>query len=103
MSTVTAADFAGEKVDSAVSAFAATAPSQFLLNHLELLWGDDGFVVAFHIILRNFTLVLLFLLCKEVYGVGLLKERITLVLLIFDDATNSAVRPLYLSFLIYSA
>ena len=97
MPTVTAFDFAGKKVDTAVPTPAAVSPCQLLLYQFKLCRSDDGFVVALHIILRDFTLVLLFLLGKEVHGVGFLQERIALVLLIGEDAANRSGIPFVLA------
>jgi hypothetical protein len=58
------------------------------LDHVEGLWVNDGFVVAFHIVLRNLAFVELGLLREVVDREGLLQEGIALVLLISKDALH---------------
>lgn len=65
LTALPAADFAGEKVDSAVSALAGFPAFQLTLYLLEHVRADNGFVVAFYIILRNFTLVNFFFLVRK--------------------------------------
>ena len=45
---------------------------QFPLYLFKHARADDGFMVAFHIVLRNFALIDFFLLGEKVYGVGFL-------------------------------
>ena len=66
----------------------ADVPEDAACYLLKYLRADDGFVIAFHIILRNFSLVDLFLLGEEVHRVGLLKKRVALVLLVGKNAAN---------------
>lgn len=89
------ANFAGEKVDTA-SSTALAAPFHFLLNHLEYLWGNDGFVVALHIILRNFALVDLFLFGEEINRIAFLKKCITLIFFVSEDTPNRSGVPFIL-------
>ena len=65
-------------MDAAVPSFALFPSFQFPLYLLEHIRADDGFVVAFHIVLRDFTLIGLFLLGEEVNRVGLLPCNDTL-------------------------
>ena len=83
-------------MDTASSATLA-APLQFLLNQLEYLRADDGFVVTLHIILWDFTLVGFFLFGEEVHRVAFLQEGITFVLLVGEDAPNRSGIPFVLA------
>ena len=76
-----------------MSAIAGFAAFQFPLYLLKYLRADDGFVVALHIILRNFTFIDLFLLGEEVHGVGFLKECIALVFFVGKDAVDCSGIP----------
>ena len=80
-------------MNAAVSSFALFPAFQFPLYLFEHIRADDGFVVAFHIVLRNFTLIDLFLLGEEVNRIGLLQERIALVFLIGKDAADGSGIP----------
>ena len=59
-------------MNPAVPSFALFPAFQFPLYLLENIRADYGLVVAFHIVLRDFTLIGLFLLGEEIYRVGLL-------------------------------
>ena len=63
-------------MNAAVPSFALFPAFQFPLYLLEYIRADDGFVVAFHIVLWDFTLIGLFLLGQEVDREGLLQQRI---------------------------
>lgn len=81
-------------MNSAVPSFALFPAFQFPLYLLEYIRADNGFMVAFHIVLRDFALIGLFLLGEEVNRVGLLQERIALVLLIGKDTADGSGIPL---------
>ena len=76
---------------------AAFSALQFLLYQFKHLRLDDGFVVALHIVLRNFTLVDLFLFGEEIHRVAFLQEGITFVLLVGEDAANCSCVPFVLA------
>ena len=97
LAALSAAYLTGEKMDAAVSPTAAFSTLQFLLNQLKHLRLDDGFVVALHIVLRNLSLVDLFLFGEEIHRVALLKKRIAFVFLIGEDAANSSCVPFILA------
>ena len=84
-------------MNSAVPSFALFPAFQFPLYLLEYIRADNGFMVAFHIVLRDFALIGLFLLGEEVNRVGLLQERNALVLLIGKDTADSSGIPLIFS------
>ena len=58
------------------------------LDDCELPGLYNGWVAVFNIILRNFAVIDDHFLCKEIDGVGFLKEGIALVLLVGKDALN---------------
>ena len=66
---------------------------KFLLYQFKNLWTDDGFVVALHIVLWDFTLINLFLFGEEVHRVGFLQECVTLVFFVGEDATDCSGIP----------
>ena len=82
---------------TAVSAFTGFPAFQLPLYLLEHILADDGFVVVLNIVLRDFTLVDLFLFGEEVHRVGLLKECIALVLLVGEDAADGSGIPFFLA------
>lgn len=69
-------------MDSAVVFLSLAAPLDLALHHLEHVRVDDGFVVAFDVVLRNLTLVDFCLLGQEVDRVGFLQQGVTLVLFV---------------------
>ncbi len=77
---------AGENPDAAVSVGAGLPHRNLPLHHIEYILRDDGFMVAGHIILRHLPLILHLLFREEVLGKALLQERVTLVLLILENA-----------------
>ena len=80
-------------MNTTVSAVVCLSVYQLTLHLLKHVRADDGFVVAFHIVLRNFTLVDFFLLSEEVHSVGLLKERIALVFFVGKDTADGSGIP----------
>ena len=82
LAALTAAYLAGEKVYTAVPPSALFPALKFLLYQFKHLRADDGFVVAFDVVLRNLALVDLCLLGQEVDRVGFLQQGVTLVLLV---------------------
>ena len=64
--------------------------------HEELLW-NDRFVVALDIVLRDGTVVLDTLLCQEICGVGLLKQRVTHVFLVAENLVDGTGVPFCLA------
>ncbi len=62
-----------------------TPAGQLLLHQKEDIFRNDGFMVPFHIVLRNRPVILDSLLRQKIRGIGLLKERITDVLLIPEN------------------
>ena len=85
---VAALDLAGEDTDRALAVPAFGAGGHQGLHHLEGLWIDNGLMIVFDIVLRDFALVGLFLLGQEVDREGLLQQRIALVLFVREDALD---------------
>lgn len=76
---------------SATSGFPS---SEFLLNHLEHFRTHDGRMIFLNIKLGRFAFVALMGMRQKVCCHGLLKQRITLVLLVFQNALNNGGVPL---------
>lgn len=93
---VGAHDPARENADAAPAVIALRPGRHQRLHHLESLTVDDGLVIVPNVVLRDLALVGLFLLCEEIDRVGLLKERVALVLLIREDAADVAGVPMIL-------
>ena len=70
--TVAALDLAGENADRTLTIPALFAGGHQSLHYLKGFWFDDGLMVIFDIILRNFAFVGLFLLGQEIDCEGLL-------------------------------
>ena len=87
---------AGEDADRAAPVLSRLPGGHKDLDCLEGIRRDDGFVVVPDVVLRDFTLVVLFLLCQEVHGIGLLEQGIALVFLVRQDAANVAGVPVIL-------
>ena len=87
---------AGEDADRASSVLSRLSGGHKDLDRLEGIRRDDGFVVVPDVVLRDFTLVVLFLLGQEVHGVGLLEQGIALVFLVRQDAADIAGVPVIL-------
>ena len=83
---ITADNFGGKYAESAVRASKLFAPCDFNLNHIELGGGDNGRVAVLHVVLRNLALVDLHCFREKVCSKGLLKQGITLVLFVCEDA-----------------
>ena len=64
--------------------------------HEEVFW-NDRFVVAFNVVLRYGAVVLDALLRQEVCGVGLLKQRVTHILLVSENLVDGACAPFFFS------
>lgn len=94
---VAALDLAGEDTDRALAVPAFGAGGHQGLHHLEGLWIDNGLMIVFDIVLRDFALVGLFLLGQEVDREGLLQQRIALVLLVCENAFDVAGVPVVLA------
>ena len=62
---------------------ALAAPLKLALDRLKNGRHNDGLVVSFHIILRNFTVVPLLLFREKIHGIAFLQERVALVFLVF--------------------
>jgi len=58
------------------------APRHFLLDAVEDVLGDNTLMIAGHIILRDFTVVLLALFGDEIHHIGLLQNGIAYVFLV---------------------
>ena len=69
-------------MDSAVVFLSLAAPLDLTLHHFEHVRVDDGFVIAFDVVLRNLALIDFCLLGQEVDRVGFLQQGVTLVLLV---------------------
>lgn len=61
-------------MNAAMVLLAIAALGHFPLNHVELLRRDDRLVVSFHIVLRNFTFILLLLLGQVIDREALLQQ-----------------------------
>ena len=84
-------------MDSAVVLFALTSLGHFPLHHLEYFRVDDGFMVIFDIVLRDFAFVDLGLLGQEIDSIAFLKERIAFVFLVAKDAFDGGDAPFLLA------
>ena len=73
------------------------ATDKLCLHLHEELFRNDCFVVALDVVLRDGTVVLDTLLCQEVCGVGLLKQRVTHVFLVAENLVDSAGVPFCLA------
>lgn len=93
---VGAHDPARENADAAPAVISLRPGRHQRLHHLESLTVDDGLVIVPNVVLRDLALVGLFLLCEEIDRLGLLKERVALVLLIREDAVDVAGVPMIL-------
>ena len=90
---VGAFDFVGENAHAAVPRTALRASGKFRLHHVEHCRADDGFVIALHIVLRDFALVLLYLLLQEIHRKLLLKKGVALVFLIREHPSHRLLVP----------
>ena len=70
---------AGENMNPTVAVSAGASALQFILNLIEDLRIDDGFVILFDIVLRDLTFIDFCLFGQEVDDEGLLQECVTLV------------------------
>ena len=94
-------DFAGKWIFSNVGrkCFDAVRFHEFFsafflkLNCFPYLWLYDCRMTICHIILRNLSLILITLLCNEVYGVSFLKQCISLILFIMEHLLNRTGDP----------
>ena len=68
----------------------------FLYSHIDFFW-NNGFVIAFYIVLRNDTVVLYSGLVQKVGGVGFLQKCITDLFLVTQNFVNGAGVPLCLT------
>lgn len=82
--------FAGEDAHAALPVRPRLPDGHLLLHRLKYGRLYDGIVVVFHIILRDFALVDLFLFGEEIYRVHFLEERIPFVFFICEDAPYRA-------------
>lgn len=100
----TADDDLGEAVIAAVASFLAVgagfyhspADKFFLYLQVNVLW-DNGFVVAFYIVLRNKTVIFNSGFVQKVGGVGLLDQGITDVFFVPENFVDGACVPLFSS------
>lgn len=76
VAAVAALDLAGKDADRALAVPALFAGGHQGLHHLEGLRIDNGLVIIFDIVLRDFALIGFFLLGQEVDREGLLQQRI---------------------------
>ena len=83
-------------MDSAVPVSALAAPLKLALDRLKSGRRNDGLMVSFHIILRNFAVVPLLLFCEKIDGIAFLQERVALVLFVFEHVPNGPGVPLFL-------
>lgn len=74
-----------------------SATDKLRLHLHEELFRNDRFMVALDVVLRDGTVVLDTLLCQEVCGVGLLKQRVTHVLLVAENLVDGAGVPFCLA------
>lgn len=79
--------------EPAFSAVLGAPPRHFLLHSQKYILRNDRFMVVLNVVLRQSAVVLATLLVQEVYGVGLLQERVTHVLLVFQYLPDGAVVP----------
>lgn len=97
-------DDLGEAVVATIASFLAVgtgfyhspADKFFLYLQVNVLW-NNGFVVAFYIVLWNKTVIFNSGLVKKVGGVGLLKQGITDVFLVSENFVDGACVPLFSS------
>ena len=82
-----------ENALAAVGFAECLSPRNLRLHMIPLVRLDDGFMAAFHIILRDFPFVALELLLQEVHGKGLLEKRVTFVLLVLENAHDRGLAP----------
>ncbi len=92
-----ASDFAGEDVDAAVVHNAVAAFLHLALDQVEGLRCDDRFMVAFHVVLRDFALVDLRLFREVVDCVGFLQQGVALVFLVSEDGLDGTDAPVILA------
>ncbi len=92
-----AADFAGEDVYAAVVHDAVAALLHLALDQVEGLRCDDRFMVAFHVVLRDFALVDLRLFREVVDCVGFLQQGVALVFLVSEDGLDGTDAPVILA------
>ena len=69
------------------------AKLQFALYHVEDFWLDNGFMIAFDVVLLDFSIVATLFLRQEIYGVGLLQQCIAFVLFIAENTADGSCRP----------
>ena len=98
----TADDDLGEAVVAAVVSFLTVgagftySPADKFFLHLQVnIFRNNGFVVAFYIVLWNKTVIFNSGFVKEVSGVGLLKQGITNLFLVSENFIDGACVPLF--------
>ncbi len=72
-------------MNAAVTVLTGNAPLQFFLNQIESLRINDGFVIIFHVVLRDLSFIDLGFLCKKIHGVCFLQQSISLVFFVGED------------------
>ena len=69
------------------------SPLYLELNQVPFFLINDGFMVAFDIVLVDLSLILTALLGQKIYRIGFLQEGITHVLLILEHPLNGSGVP----------
>lgn len=88
--TVTALYLAGKDACAALPVGSRLPSSHLLLHRLEHGRLYDGIVVMLHIILRDFSLIDLFLFGKEIHCVHFLQEGVAFVFFVREDVPDRA-------------
>ena len=104
LTAVTAENHLGKTVIAGEASFLSgradvncPATDKLGLHLHEEVFRNDRFVVAFNVVLRYGAVVLDALLRQEVCGVGLLKQRVTHILLVSENLVDSAGVPFCLA------
>ena len=74
--------------EPAFSAVLGAPPRHFLLHSQKYILRNDRFMVVLNVVLRQSAIVLATLLVQEVYGVGLLQECVTHILLVLQYTSH---------------
>ena len=85
-----------ENIDTpypAVALFPFLVSFNFFLHPVKHLRADDSFTVVLHIVLRDFSFVILDFLGQKVHSEALLQQSIAFVLFIGQDAFDRLLSP----------
>ena len=66
----------------------------FCLHQVECFRSDDCLMVAFHVVLRDLTLILFYFLLQKVHRETFLQQRVTLVLFVREYIVDRSGAPL---------